>query len=52
MNKNILIIILNIGLPDMFIPSGNKDEICCEYKLDYYGIKEQILTWLSTLFAY
>ncbi|XBC44256.1 MAG: 1-deoxy-D-xylulose-5-phosphate synthase [Buchnera aphidicola (Schlechtendalia peitan)] len=48
MNKKITIPILNIGIPDVFVPHGNQSEIRREYKLDADGILEKILLWLDT----
>ncbi|XBC39127.1 MAG: 1-deoxy-D-xylulose-5-phosphate synthase [Buchnera aphidicola (Nurudea shiraii)] len=47
MRKKISIPILNIGIPDIFIPQGNQSEIRSEYKLDADGILEKILLWLN-----
>ncbi|PPI87712.1 1-deoxy-D-xylulose-5-phosphate synthase [Candidatus Pantoea edessiphila] len=48
MIKKLKIPVLNIGLPDEFIPQGNQDEIRRDYKLDSYGIQFQINEWLKT----
>ncbi|XBC38075.1 MAG: 1-deoxy-D-xylulose-5-phosphate synthase [Buchnera aphidicola (Floraphis choui)] len=47
MKRKITIPILNIGIPDIFIPQGGQDEIRSEYKLDANGILEKILLWLD-----
>ncbi|XBC41674.1 MAG: 1-deoxy-D-xylulose-5-phosphate synthase [Buchnera aphidicola (Kaburagia rhusicola rhusicola)] len=47
MRKKITIPILNIGIPDKFVPQGNQAEIRSEYKLDADGILEKILSWLN-----
>lgn len=39
--------ILNIGLPDTFIPPGNQDEIRADAGLDTAGIRQQIDAWLE-----
>ncbi|PPI86339.1 1-deoxy-D-xylulose-5-phosphate synthase [Candidatus Pantoea edessiphila] len=46
MIKKLKIPVLNIGLPDEFIPQGEQNEIRREYKLDAKGIQEQIYEWL------
>ncbi|XBC40651.1 MAG: 1-deoxy-D-xylulose-5-phosphate synthase [Buchnera aphidicola (Nurudea yanoniella)] len=47
MQKKITLPILNIGMPDVFIPQGNQSEMRSEYKLDADGILEKILFWLN-----
>ncbi|WP_343188531.1 1-deoxy-D-xylulose-5-phosphate synthase [Buchnera aphidicola (Neophyllaphis varicolor)] len=47
MYSRINISVLNIGLPDEFIPHGTQDEIKKDYKLDKNGILKQISIWLS-----
>ncbi|MXP51376.1 1-deoxy-D-xylulose-5-phosphate synthase [Pantoea sp. SoEX] len=47
MKKRLKISVLNIGLPDKFIPQGSQKEIRKDYKLDFYGIKQQIDEWLK-----
>ncbi|PPI87024.1 1-deoxy-D-xylulose-5-phosphate synthase [Candidatus Pantoea edessiphila] len=47
MKKRLKIPVLNIGLPDEFIPQGSQDEIRQDYKLDAYGIQKQIDEWLK-----
>lgn len=39
--------VLNIGLPDYFIPQGNQDEIRSDLDLDAIGIQRQIEAWLA-----
>ncbi|KEY60570.1 1-deoxy-D-xylulose-5-phosphate synthase [Serratia sp. DD3] len=39
--------VLNIGLPDYFIPQGNQDEIRSDLGLDAIGIQRQIEAWLA-----
>ncbi|MBZ2398845.1 1-deoxy-D-xylulose-5-phosphate synthase [Erwinia amylovora] len=39
--------VLNIGLPDEFIPQGTQEEIRSDYQLDADGIKQQIADWLA-----
>ncbi|PPI88394.1 1-deoxy-D-xylulose-5-phosphate synthase [Candidatus Pantoea edessiphila] len=47
MIKKLKILVLNIGLPDKFIPQGNQDEIRDEFKLNSNGIIQQIVEWLA-----
>ncbi|VFP82993.1 1-deoxy-D-xylulose-5-phosphate synthase [Candidatus Erwinia haradaeae] len=46
MSKRKAIPVLNIGLPDEFIPQGTQEEIRVDYKLDWEGIYKQIEDWL------
>ncbi|BAH83206.1 1-deoxy-D-xylulose-5-phosphate synthase [Candidatus Ishikawella capsulata] len=39
--------VLNLGLPDQFIPHGNQREIHIEYQLDATGIHQQIMKWMN-----
>lgn len=39
--------VLNIGLPDFFIPQGSKEEILSELGLDSAGIYKKIINWIS-----
>lgn len=39
--------VLNIGLPDIFIPQGTQEEARAEIGLDAPGIKQQIADWLA-----
>ncbi|WP_127958475.1 1-deoxy-D-xylulose-5-phosphate synthase [Serratia microhaemolytica] len=41
------IAVLNLGLPDYFIPQGSQEEIRAELGLDAAGIQRQISTWLA-----
>lgn len=47
MVNKILLLVLNIGLPDTFIPQGAQEEIRRDYQLDSEGIYKQILHWLK-----
>ncbi|VFP86800.1 1-deoxy-D-xylulose-5-phosphate synthase [Candidatus Erwinia haradaeae] len=47
MAKRKLMPVLNIGLPDEFIPQGTQDEIRIDYQLDWIGIQKQIVDWLA-----
>ena len=47
MAKRLRIPVLNIGLPDEFIPQGTQDEIRHDYLLDAEGIQQQIARWLA-----
>lgn len=47
MAKRVLVPVLNIGLPDEFIPQGTQDEIRHDYQLDAEGIEQQIKRWLA-----
>ncbi|VFP84142.1 1-deoxy-D-xylulose-5-phosphate synthase [Candidatus Erwinia haradaeae] len=47
MFKRKVIPVLNIGLPDEFIPQGTQEEIRVDYKLDWVGIHQQIEDWLA-----
>ncbi|MFC0226783.1 1-deoxy-D-xylulose-5-phosphate synthase [Serratia aquatilis] len=46
MAKRRVIPVLNIGLPDYFIPQGSQEEIRSDLGLDAAGIQRQIETWL------
>ncbi|VFP79686.1 1-deoxy-D-xylulose-5-phosphate synthase [Candidatus Erwinia haradaeae] len=46
MSKRKIIPVLNIGLPDEFIPQGTQEEIRIDYQLDWAGIYKQIEDWL------
>ena len=39
--------VLNIGLPDVFIPQGTQEEIRADLGLDAAGIEAKILDWLA-----
>ena len=39
--------VLNLGLPDFFIPQGTQDEARAEIGLDAAGIESRIKNWLA-----
>ena len=39
--------LLQLGLPDIFIPQGTQQEALAEIKLDEKGIEEQIITFIK-----
>ncbi len=47
MRKRLMVPVLNIGLPDRFIPQGSQQEIRADIGLDSIGILNQIKTWLA-----
>ena len=47
MAKRLAVPVLNIGLPDQFIPQGTQDEVRHDYLLDAEGIQQQIARWLA-----
>ncbi|WP_442799169.1 1-deoxy-D-xylulose-5-phosphate synthase [Pantoea vagans] len=47
MAKRLGVPVLNIGLPDEFIPQGTQDEVRHDYLLDAEGIQQQIARWLA-----
>ncbi|QIQ42029.1 MAG: 1-deoxy-D-xylulose-5-phosphate synthase [Buchnera aphidicola (Microlophium carnosum)] len=47
MINKICLPVLNIGLPDIFIPQGTQEEIRHDYQLDEEGIYKQIFYWLT-----
>ncbi|ERK10957.1 1-deoxy-D-xylulose-5-phosphate synthase [Serratia fonticola] len=47
MAKRRVVPVLNIGLPDNFIPQGGQEEIRSDLGLDAAGIQRQIETWLA-----
>jgi len=47
MAKRKVVPVLNIGLPDTFIPQGTQEEIRADYQLDATGIQQQITDWLQ-----
>ncbi|SNC58509.1 1-deoxy-D-xylulose-5-phosphate synthase [Sodalis endosymbiont of Henestaris halophilus] len=47
MNQRLRIPVLNIGLPDYFIPQGSQEEIRSDLGLDYTGIRQKIEDWLG-----
>lgn len=46
MAKRLGVPVLNIGLPDEFIPPGTQEEMRHDYQLDVDGIQQQISCWL------
>ncbi|HEN3616234.1 TPA: 1-deoxy-D-xylulose-5-phosphate synthase [Yersinia enterocolitica] len=47
MAKRQLVPVLNLGLPDHFVPQGEQDEMRAEFGLDAAGIQSQIEAWLA-----
>ncbi|HEN3608657.1 TPA: 1-deoxy-D-xylulose-5-phosphate synthase [Yersinia enterocolitica] len=47
MAKRQLVPVLNLGLPDHFVPQGEQDEMRAEFGLDAAGIQSQIEAWLE-----
>ncbi|WP_213993327.1 1-deoxy-D-xylulose-5-phosphate synthase [Sodalis sp. dw_96] len=47
MHRRLLVPVLNIGLPDRFIPQGSQQEIRADIGLDSVGILSQIQQWLA-----
>ena len=47
MARRLAIPVLNIGLPDRFIPQGGQEEIRADLALDAAGIERQIDAWLA-----
>ncbi|CNI48180.1 1-deoxy-D-xylulose-5-phosphate synthase [Yersinia frederiksenii] len=47
MAKRQLVPVLNLGLPDHFVPQGEQDEMRAEFGLDAAGIQRQIDAWLA-----
>ncbi|MGX9256104.1 1-deoxy-D-xylulose-5-phosphate synthase [Pantoea ananatis] len=47
MAKRLGVPVLNIGLPDEFIPPGTQEEMRHDYQLDVDGIQQQISSWLA-----
>ena len=45
-NRNV-VPVLNLGLPDHFIPQGTQDEARAAIGLDAVGIEAKIRTWLA-----
>lgn len=45
--KRRVVPVLNIGLPDYFIPQGGQEEVRSDLGLDAAGIQRQIETWLA-----
>ncbi|KYP95614.1 1-deoxy-D-xylulose-5-phosphate synthase, partial [Sodalis-like endosymbiont of Proechinophthirus fluctus] len=47
MHQQLQVSVLNIGLPDYFIPQGSQEEIRADLGLDSAGIRRQIENWLA-----
>lgn len=47
MRQRLLVPVLNIGLPDQFVPQGSQTEIRADLGLDRAGIRRQIDHWLA-----
>lgn len=47
MAKRIAVSVLNIGLPDVFIPQGSQEEIRADLGLDAAGIERRITQWME-----
>ncbi|ORM65759.1 1-deoxy-D-xylulose-5-phosphate synthase [Pantoea rodasii] len=47
MAKRLRVHVLNLGLPDEFIPQGTQEEVRQDYQLDAAGIQQQITDWLA-----
>ncbi|MBJ7221838.1 MULTISPECIES: 1-deoxy-D-xylulose-5-phosphate synthase [unclassified Brenneria] len=47
MAKRITVAVLNLGLPDKFIPQGGQEEIRADIDLDAAGIERRITQWLK-----
>ncbi|SLM64053.1 MULTISPECIES: 1-deoxy-D-xylulose-5-phosphate synthase [Dickeya] len=47
MAKRLRVPVLNLGLPDEFIPQGTQAEIRADLALDAAGIEQRILDWLA-----
>ncbi|MEQ9946035.1 1-deoxy-D-xylulose-5-phosphate synthase [Pectobacterium aroidearum] len=47
MAKRLAISVLNIGLPDVFIPQGSQEEIRADLGLDAAGIERKITQWME-----
>jgi 1-deoxy-D-xylulose-5-phosphate synthase len=47
MAKRLRVPVLNLGLPDEFIPQGTQEEVRQDYQLDAAGIQQQITDWLA-----
>ncbi|MGK2946629.1 MAG: 1-deoxy-D-xylulose-5-phosphate synthase [Candidatus Malihini olakiniferum] len=46
MAKRLVILVLNLGLPDSFIPQGTQEEVRQDLGLDAVGIERRIAEWL------
>ncbi|MFP9527610.1 1-deoxy-D-xylulose-5-phosphate synthase [Pectobacterium brasiliense] len=47
MAKRLAVSVLNIGLPDVFIPQGSQEEIRADLGLDAAGIERRIAQWME-----
>ncbi|MDY4314663.1 1-deoxy-D-xylulose-5-phosphate synthase [Pectobacterium actinidiae] len=47
MAKRLAVSVLNIGLPDVFIPQGSQEEIRADLGLDAAGIERRIMQWMK-----
>ncbi|WJM79063.1 1-deoxy-D-xylulose-5-phosphate synthase [Pectobacterium brasiliense] len=47
MAKRLAVPVLNIGLPDVFIPQGSQEEIRADLGLDAAGIERRITQWIE-----
>ncbi|WED68225.2 1-deoxy-D-xylulose-5-phosphate synthase [Pectobacterium colocasium] len=47
MAKRLTVSVLNIGLPDVFIPQGSQEEIRADLGLDAAGIERRITQWME-----
>ncbi|KAA9000087.1 1-deoxy-D-xylulose-5-phosphate synthase [Affinibrenneria salicis] len=47
MARRLALPVLNIGLPDRFVPQGGQEEIRADFGLDAAGIERQINAWLT-----
>ncbi|PWC21265.1 1-deoxy-D-xylulose-5-phosphate synthase [Brenneria roseae subsp. roseae] len=47
MAKRLAVSVLNLGLPDTFIPQGGQEEIRADLDLDAQGIERRIAAWLA-----
>lgn len=47
MEKRLAVSVLNIGLPDVFIPQGSQEEIRADLGLDAAGIERRITQWME-----
>nr|WED68225.1 1-deoxy-D-xylulose-5-phosphate synthase [Pectobacterium colocasium] len=47
MAKRLTVSVLNIGLPDVFIPQGSQEEIRADSGLDAAGIERRITQWME-----
>ncbi|BAP58756.1 1-deoxy-D-xylulose-5-phosphate synthase [Candidatus Tachikawaea gelatinosa] len=48
MKNRKLVSVLNLGIPDEFIPHGNQKEILCEYGLNAKGIRKTVHEWIKS----